>query len=214
MKVILAFTAEQVSRLTGLSDRQLRYWNDTGFFKPSLADEPNRPYGRIYAFRDVVGLRTIAIMRNTHRIPLQGLRKLGAWLTEQYDQPWSTLRFYVAGRDVYFDDSLNGTRRAGRQPNQTVITIEMDDIAEVTAENANKLRRREADEIGRVVQHRYVSHNSPVIDGTRIRTEAIWNFHNAGFDADAILEQYPRLTRADVDAAIDYERQKRCRIAS
>jgi uncharacterized protein (DUF433 family) len=214
VNVIIAFTAEQVSRLTGLSDHQLRYWDDTGFFKPSLADEPKRPYGRIYSFRDVVGLRTIAIMRNRYGIPLQGLRKLGGWLAEHYDQPWSTLRFYVVGKDVYFGDSSDGTRRAGRRPDQTVITIEMNDVAEVTGEEADRLRRREADEIGRIVQHRYVSHNSPVVDGTRIRTEAIWRFHDAGYDNDAIIEQYPRLTKKDVEAALDYERRRRQRVAS
>lgn len=214
MNVIVAFTAEQVSQLTGLSDHQLRYWDNTGFFKPSLSAESKKPYGRIYSFRDVVGLRAIAIMRNTYGIPLQGLRKLGGWLAEHFDQPWSTLHFYVAGREVYFDDSSDGTRRAGRQPDQTVITIAMDDVAEVTAQDADKLRRREADEIGRIVQHRYVSHNSPVIDGTRIRTEAIWHFHDAGYDSDAIIEQYPRLTKEDVDAALDYERRRRERVAS
>ena len=87
MNSLVAFTAEQVSRLTGLSDHQLRYWDSTGFFRPSLADEPKRPYGRVYSFRDVVGLRAIAIIRNKHGIPLQELRKLGAWLEAHYDQP-------------------------------------------------------------------------------------------------------------------------------
>lgn len=214
MNSLVAFTAEQVSRLTGLSDHQLRYWDSTGFFRPSLADEPKRPYGRVYSFRDVVGLRAIAIIRNKHGIPLQELRKLGAWLEAHYDQPWSVLRLYVAGRDVYFDDSSDGTRRVGRKPEQTTIVVEMSYVAKITAKDADKLRLRDPDEFGRVTQHRYLSHNSPVIAGTRIRTEAIWNFHRAGYDADAIIEQYPRLTKIDVDAALEFEHRRRHRVAS
>lgn len=37
--VVSAFTEEQVSRLTGISHRQLRYWDSTKFFVPSLAYE-------------------------------------------------------------------------------------------------------------------------------------------------------------------------------
>jgi hypothetical protein len=39
MAELLAFTADHVARLTGLSNRQLRYWDDTGFFAPALLDE-------------------------------------------------------------------------------------------------------------------------------------------------------------------------------
>jgi DNA-binding transcriptional MerR regulator len=85
--------------LTGLSARQLRYWDETEFFSPALLDEyKRRAFGRIYSFRDVVGLRTIAILRNLHRIPLQELRRVGAWLKDNHDEPWSRLRFALEGR--------------------------------------------------------------------------------------------------------------------
>ena len=35
--VIAAFSEEHVSRLTGLSKTQLRYWDQTGFFTPSYS---------------------------------------------------------------------------------------------------------------------------------------------------------------------------------
>ena len=211
--VLLAFSSEQVSRLTGLSERQLRYWDDTGFFTPSISNTRGKPFGRIYSFRDVVGLRTIAMLRNQHRVPLQELRKVGMWLEKHYDEPWASLRFYVSGGHVYFDDPEDGYRRLGVRPEQIVITIEMKTVAASTAKSAERLRQRDPGEIGRVQQNRYVSHNQPVIAGTRIRVEAIWNFHEAGYDTDAILAEYPRLTRDDVEAAIECERQRRQRVA-
>jgi uncharacterized protein (DUF433 family) len=58
MSETLAFTAENVCKLTGLSARQLAYWDATDFFSPELLDEHRRrAFGRLYSFRDVVGLR-------------------------------------------------------------------------------------------------------------------------------------------------------------
>ena len=65
-----AFTSGHVSALTGLSDRQLREWDNRGLFQPAYAeDDRRRPYSRVYSFRDVVGLRTIALLRKQYRVP-------------------------------------------------------------------------------------------------------------------------------------------------
>jgi DNA-binding transcriptional MerR regulator len=86
MQELVAFTADHVARLTGLSKRQLGYWDKTEFFAPTLIDEfQRRAFGRIYSFRDVVGLRTIAILRNQHKIALQELRRVGAWLQREHE---------------------------------------------------------------------------------------------------------------------------------
>ena len=64
--VIRAFSAENVSRLTGLSMSQLIDWDRIGFFRPEHASENRREaYSRIYSFQDVVGLRTLAVLRKT-----------------------------------------------------------------------------------------------------------------------------------------------------
>ncbi len=210
MTVILAFTAEQVSNLTGITVRQLRYWDKTKFFSPSLRDDSRRPFGRLYSFRDVVGLRVIAEMRNERNIPLPHLRELKRWFDANIDEPWATLKFYVAGRKIRFDDPRFGVRRAGETPVQTYMdTIDLDEIRAATERDAERLRVRTPDEIGAIQRNRYVSHNYPVIAGTRIRTEAIWNFYEAGYSVDAIIRQYPRLTHPDVDAAIAFERRQR-----
>ena len=208
MTEFLGFTLEQAASLSGLTVRQVRYWDETGFFRPSYRDERERPFGRVYSFQDVVGLRTLAVLRRTHHIPLQSLRKVGTWLDEHYDAPWSELRVFVAGRDVYFHDPDLDVHRAGLRPNQTVIPVDLAEVARSTQADAERLRQRTPEEIGRVEQHRYVSHNAPVLAGTQVRTEAIWNFHEAGYHVDAILAEYPRLTPDDVVAAIDFERRR------
>src|ERR1700730_11594643 len=113
--VIQAFAAEHVARLTGLTNRQLNYWDDTGFFSPQYAlDNRRSPYSRIYSFRDVVGLRTISILRKRYHIPLQNLRKAAEELSRHNDSPWSDLQLYVFNSEVHFrepdTDRVRGVR--------------------------------------------------------------------------------------------------------
>lgn len=215
MTTVLAFSAEDVCRLTGLTQRQLRYWDKTGFFYPRYADENRRrPFGRIYSFRDLVGLKTLALLRD--RVTLQGPRKVGAWLSERYEEPWARLRFYVAGRRVFFDEPGTGLRVAGRPPGQITSTtlIEMEAIARDVQGQIEQHRRRDPDQVGVIVRHRYVAHNAWVMAGTRIPTSAIWAFHKAGYATEGIIGEYPRLHPHDVEAAISFEESRRQERAS
>lgn len=214
MAEIVAFAADHVRRLTGLSLRQIRYWDDTGFFSPTLVDgHRKRAFGRIYSFRDLVGLRTIAILRKQHKVPLQELRRVGEWLRAHHDAPWSGLRFAIAGRKVVFFDPATGIATEPRGEGQKVLDIALEPIAHEMREAAEKLRERQSDQIGQIVRNRYVVHNAWTLAGTRIPTQAIWNFHEAGYSTAAILAEYPRLTARDVVSAIEFE-QKRQRKAA
>lgn len=210
MSELAAFTADHVCRLTGLSARQLRYWDQTEFFSPTLLDAyKRRAFGRIYSFRDVVGLRTIALLRNHHRVPLQELRRVGEWLNERHDTPWSSLRFALKGRKVVFYDPEVGVAVEPKGAGQEVLAISLEPIASEMRHAAERLRERGAEQIGQISRNRYVVHNAWVIAGTRIPTSAIWNFHEAGYTAEAIVGEYPRLTVPDVHAAIDFEKRRR-----
>jgi uncharacterized protein (DUF433 family) len=182
----------------------LRYWDATDFFSPELLDDhPRRAFGRIYSFRDVVGLRTIAVLRNKYRIPLQELRRVGEWLAAHHETPWSSLRFALTGRKIVFAD--RGTYVEPTGDGQTVIEIGLEPIASDMRRESEKLRHRGQEQIGSVVRNRWVVHNAWVMAGTRIPTEAIWNFHQSGYDSSAIIREYPRLTPEDVRAAIEFE---------
>lgn len=210
MAEILAFTAEHICRLTGLSSRQLRYWDATDFFSPTLLDDfRRRAFGRIYSFRDLVGLRTIALLRNKHKVPLQELRRVGEWLHRHHETPWASLRFALSGRRVVFTDPTSGAVIEPRGPGQQVIPIALEPIANDMRRAADQLRERRADQVGQINRNRYVVHNAWVVVGTRIPTQAIWNFHQAGYDAAAIVREYPRLTLEDVRAAIEFEAKRK-----
>jgi uncharacterized protein (DUF433 family) len=210
MSEILAFTAEHVCKLTALTARQLRYWDDTEFFSPTfLDDHRRRAFGRLYTFRDVVGLRTIAILRNEHRIPLQELRRVGAWLRSHHETPWSSLRFALNGRAVVFFDPSTGVAVEPKGKGQTVFQIALEPIANEIRRAADRLKERSSDQVGQIARNRYVVHNAWTIAGTRVPTEAIWNFYKAGYDSSKIVQEYPRLTAEDVEAALEFERKRR-----
>jgi uncharacterized protein (DUF433 family) len=202
MNSVMLFTVDDVCSLAKLSRRQLTYWDSTEFFSPTYSDET-----RFYSFRDLVGLRTISNLRNQHHVPLQELRKVGEWLREKYETPWASLRFYVLGKRAYFDDPESGARMAGHPRGQTALPIEMQRIANDLNIEVRKLHERQPDQLGKIVQLRGVMNNEPIVAGTRIPTSAIWRLHQANYSIDAILKQYPRLTRRDVEAAIAHEKK-------
>ncbi len=205
--VIRAFSAFHVCRLTGLSVRQLSYWDNTEFFSPYFAFE-NRssPFSRVYSFEDLVGLRVIAILRNERKIPLQTLRKVAEHLSQYNSRPWSGLVLYVAGKAVYFKEPDTDLIRKVGLP-QNVFALAVDAITTDMQSKADALRIRRADQIGHIERHRNYVHNAWIVAGTRIPTKTIWRYHEAGYDAAAIIKDYPQLTPADVSSAISHEQR-------
>src|SRR5262245_30993806 len=147
MTQFLGFTAEQTSKVTGLTMRQLSYWSRTGFFNPE-ADSGNRAYGKVYSFRDLVVLRAIGILRNTYRVPLQELRKVGQWLGREHSSPWSSLRLFIAGRQVYFEKPASGAIVAAGPSRQSVMPLELVTVAKDTEAEVTRLQSRGPQDIG------------------------------------------------------------------
>ena len=57
---------------------------------------------------------------------------------------------------------------------------------------------------GRISIKADVCNGRPVIRGTRIAVQTVLEFLAAGDSVEEVLAEYPRLTRADVQACIDY----------
>lgn len=203
--VVSAFSVDHVSRLTGLTARQLAYMDRTGFFAPEYGYADRRkPHSRIYSFKDLVALRVIAMLRRKHRIPLQRLRKVREELTRHDEAPWANLKLYVQGKEVHFKEPATGRVRSALGRQYTAIYA-VDEIANDMAAKVETLKRREPDDVGHVERHRYVTHNAWVVSGTRIPTAAIRQFHEDGYSVSDILREYPGLTEDDVRAALEHE---------
>jgi uncharacterized protein (DUF433 family) len=203
----MAFTADQVCRLTGLSARQLAYWDEKDFFPPEHFGDRRTRFGRIYSFRDVVGLRVLAQLRE--KVSLQHLRLLGQWLKINLDEkPWSGLKFYVMGKQVLFRDPRTDTVTSRNPPGQHVFEVTISDIEDDVKARLVRLRTRQPEQIGKITKSRNILHRKPIIAGTRIPTEAIWDFAEAGYGVPEIIREYPDLKPEDVKTAIAYERSR------
>lgn len=219
MAIVGGFTPVQTAQLTGLSRRQLERWARTGVYKPSLANA-SRAYGRIYSVRDVVALRALAMMRG--KVTLQQIRHAGAWLQRHVDIPWSSLRFSLCERELVLRDAATGAPLAvwEREPEATAVElgsiahevperleVELESIAREVVERLQLFQRRQPNHIGRVARNRFVEHNDAVVEGTRIPTQVVWDYHEAGYDTCAILELFPGLTAQDIEAAVAFEQR-------
>lgn len=206
MSVLMAFTAQQAARLSNISDRMLRYWEQTGAFNPEyVSKRETGPFRRIYSFRDLVTLRTLAMLRTHHKVSLQELRSVGTYLTRYSNSPWSDLAIRVYGRHLAFRDPGTGSWTTTDGTGQLLMTIRLDDVQRDSERTARVAMQRSFESYGRITRNRYVMGNSWVFAGTRIPIEAVTELAQAGYSAAAILEQYPTLVAKDIRAALAFD---------
>jgi uncharacterized protein (DUF433 family) len=199
------FSSKAVVALTRLTARQLQYWDETGFLKPSISARKGRGTLRLYSFQDLVALRVAAELRGT--LPLQTLRRLVAYFQRlDYRLPLAEVHFWVERGRVYFREA--GVTREARRPEQSLIegTVQ---IREVLADLGRQIDRLDARTPGRIERRRGVMSGKPVIAGTRIPTAAIWRQVKEGLSADDVRKGYPGLTKQDIDAAVAFEERTR-----
>jgi uncharacterized protein (DUF433 family)/DNA-binding transcriptional MerR regulator len=214
---VLGFSVDQVSALTGLSLRQLQYWDATGLFRPGYSVLEAGPAAKVYSFRDLVGLATLDLLAREHKIPVRRLRDAGKYLKRYSDAPWSSLAIYVGGKEIAFRDPEHPSLfigAAGRGQAQVLIPIELKRVAADLRAKVGGRRRRDPADYGRIEKRRKVARNAAVLAGTRIPTSAVWSLHRAGYDTAGIRREYPRLTRVDIREAIKYEALRRRKTAS
>lgn len=200
--IISAFSEDDVTRLTGISQGQLRYWDRTSFFLPSLAEENRRlVHSRVYTFRDVVCLKILNTIRNESKVPLQHLRDVRERLLHLGDDLWAKITLYILNRRVIFHNPETD-QKEDVVSGQGVLQIPLRVVSGDMARAARSLRERDASTIGKITRHRGTANNRPVIAGTRIPVKSIKAFDQAGYSIDQIREQYPILTVEDVRAAL------------
>jgi len=204
--IVLALSAENIIKLTGLTMRQLAYWDKNGFFKPEYASENRKsPNSRVYSFEDAVGLRTISTLMNVYNVSYRHLKEVAEELSTCTARPWSELRLRVLKGRVYFDEPSTGNVRDALG-NQYAF-LEIIDVIQHVREGVEALKLRDAGQQGKFERHRYISHNRLVIAGTRIPVQSILEYVEDGYSPVEIVKRFPLLTKADVEAVIKNGKQ-------
>lgn len=195
--LLRAFSVDHAAKITELTKARLTRWDRLGFFSPELADpeDSGNPYGRVYSYTDLVGLRTLAVLADKHRMSLKELRKAHDVLATHVNKPWSEMQLSVLNRKIVYD--LGGAPRdtEGQLAGNHVPLLT---IASEVARRAEALRKRDNDQIGVFERHKFIAHNARVLAGTRIPVSAVESFIEAGYSDRAIVAEYPTLTKFDV----------------
>lgn len=194
----MAVPEKLAAKLAQISLRQLQYWNQTGLVVPSVTDQLSpRNTVRLYGFHDLLSLLVAAQLR--HRVSLQHIRRIVAQLNERgFADPLRELRFATQGNEVYFQYP-DGSWSGDPSPDQVIFhqVIELEQLREKIPAMLN----RDPASAGHTVRQRGVMGSKTVFAGTRIPVATVQRYLDAGYDAQAIIREYPSLTPADIEAA-------------
>jgi predicted RNase H-like HicB family nuclease len=99
----MAFITKTVIRITGLTQRQIDYWDRTHFIKPSVKEASGYGTARLYSFIDLVQLK-VARMLIDKGISLQKIRKSINYLKKNFpniEKPLAQMRFITDGETLF-----------------------------------------------------------------------------------------------------------------
>lgn len=206
---LVAFDLDAVSRITGLSLSRIRRWDRMGFYQPAYAD-PNRrrPGSRIYSEDDVIALKVIAELRE-RGASLDEIKRTLPRLAPDDDGDWPALTLHVVGRRVVTCREDEAELKEAPRQGDGVKPIDLAATVADVEDGIRRLSERLPEEVGRITRRRAIMQGAPVIAGTRIPTETIAWFHENGYSLNEILENFPRLTPKDVEAAIAFEGRRK-----
>ena len=114
------FNTKTVSRIIGVTARQLGYWDQTGLVKPSIAQAEGQGTRRLYSFLDIVQIRTAKALRD-QGVSLQKIRECVAFLRKQkkeIEHPLAELKLLTDGQSIFVltanKDVIMDTLNAGQ----------------------------------------------------------------------------------------------------
>jgi DNA-binding transcriptional MerR regulator len=212
--VIQAFSQKRASRLTGLSVRQLEYWDQTDVLQPSIAAHEVRGLPRLYSFADLLRLSVAKRLRD-HRLLPREIRKLAIDLRGMgLDEPLLTVQFLApstgsghSARQVFWVHPVTHEVRSARATGQLVETFDLD-LVEIRSGLQGRIQELSKRVPGEVTSVRGVRSSAPVLKGTRVPTAKIRLLAQGGWDPERILEEFPQLERIDIDAALRFEAKR------
>ena len=98
-----AYDSKMASRIVGVSLRQIQYWDERGFVRPSVKPAHGRGTKRLYSFHDLVCLKVVKDLAY-HGISLQKIRRclqpLRQYATKA-EQPLDSLKYLTDGEKLF-----------------------------------------------------------------------------------------------------------------
>ncbi len=99
----MSYNTNTVVKLTGLTPRQIDYWDRTHFIKPSIKEAAGYGTGRLYSFEDIVQLKVARTLIDKG-VSLQKIRKAITYLKKNFPdvkKPLAEMRFLTDGETIF-----------------------------------------------------------------------------------------------------------------
>jgi DNA-binding transcriptional MerR regulator len=97
------YDSKTASRIVGVSLRQLQYWDEREFIRPSVKPAEGRGTKRLYSFNDLVCLKVVKDLAR-HGFSLQMIRRCLRPLRENSSQttrPAESLKYLTDGEELF-----------------------------------------------------------------------------------------------------------------
>jgi len=97
------YDSKTASRIVGVSLRQLQYWDEQGFIRPSVKLADGRGSKRLYSFNDLICLKVVRHLAR-HGFNLQKIRRCVAPLKQKSartEYPAKSLRYLTDGEELF-----------------------------------------------------------------------------------------------------------------
>ena len=98
-----AYDSKMASRIVGVSLRQIQYWDERGFVRPSVKAAQGRGTKRLYSFHDLVCLKVVKDLAY-HGFSLQKIRRCLRPLKQYATQtahPLDSLKYVTDGEKLF-----------------------------------------------------------------------------------------------------------------
>src|SRR5207237_989029 len=98
-----AYDSKTASRIVGVSLRQIQYWDEQGFIRPSVKLADGRGTKRLYSFHDLICLKVVKDLTH-HGLSLQKVRRCLRPLREYTvgtGRPSASLKYLTDGEKLF-----------------------------------------------------------------------------------------------------------------
>lgn len=196
----LAVPAPAAARLAEISERRLRGWEERGLVHPAVERRiSQRNTVRLYGFQELLEILIVRELLD-HGAHPRTIGRLVDHLRGSYGRPLTQVRWAADGGRVYVQH-MDGTWVGDEAPDQIVLWQVLE-LEPLRARIRDAVTRGRVDgDAGKIVQRRAVLGSKPVFAGTRVPVNAVLAYLERGASTERILEAFPQLTAADVDAA-------------
>lgn len=185
----------KAAKILDVTEGRLRGWRYNELLEPSILQRSEqRTTAAVYSLDDLVAGRVIRELE-AHGVHIRRIRQaVEYYRSPSHPTPLTSLQ-WGTGNDGHVYVSFNDDDwLAGEKPDHYVLAGALD-LERIRGEARDAALSRLGTP-GRLVEIR----GKLVFDGTRISVKRIKDYIDANFSDDEIIDRFPRLTAADIDA--------------